>query len=79
MSRRSTSLHKDRLAQIDTFKIGNIRYRVDNGTIVAVSRYSSASDIYTINQTSKGEDKVEFNDVEGFPLSLIVRLSPSAQ
>lgn len=59
-------LHKDRLAQIDTFKIGNIRYRVENGTIVAVSRYSSATDIYTITQTSKGEDKVEFNDVEAF-------------
>lgn len=59
-------LHKERLAQIDTFKIGNIRYRVENGKIVAVSRYSSATDIYSITQTSKGEDKVEFNDVEAF-------------
>lgn len=59
-------LHKDRLTGIDTFKIGNIRYKVENGALVAMSRYSSATDIYTISQTAKGEDKVEFNDVEAF-------------
>ncbi len=59
-------IHKDRLTGIDTFKIGNIRYKAENGTLVPMSRYSSATDIYSITQTSKGEDKVEFNDVEAF-------------
>ena len=59
-------IHKDRLTGIDTFKIGNIRYKAENGTLAPVSRYSSSSDIYSITQTSKGEDKVEFNDVEAF-------------
>lgn len=59
-------IHKDRLAEIDTFKIGNIRYKAENGALVPMSRYSSATDIYSITQTSKGEDKVEFNDVEAF-------------
>ena len=58
-------LHKDRLSSVDTFKIGHIRYKVENDTLVAMSRYSSASDIYTITQV-KGEDRVEFNDVEAF-------------
>ncbi|WP_289756984.1 hypothetical protein [Muribaculum intestinale] len=59
-------IHKARLTDVETFKIGNIRYKVENGSLVAVSRYSSATDIYTITQTAKGEDKVEFNDVEAF-------------
>lgn len=59
-------IHKDRLTGVDTFKIGNIRYKAENGSLVPVSRYSSSSDIYSITQTSKGEDKVEFNDVEAF-------------
>lgn len=59
-------IHKERLTGIDTFKIGNIRYKAENGALVPVSRYSSSTDIYSITQTSKGEDKVEFNDVEAF-------------
>lgn len=59
-------IHKERLTGIDTFKIGSIRYKAENGTLVPMSRYSSTSDIYSITQTSKGEDKVEFNDVEAF-------------
>lgn len=59
-------LHKSRLLDVDSFKIGNIRYKVDNGTIVPISRYASSSDIYSITQTSRGEDRVEFNDVEAF-------------
>ena len=59
-------IHKDRLTDVDAFKIGNIRYKAENGTLVPVSRYSSSSDIYSITQTSKGEDRVEFNDVEAF-------------
>lgn len=59
-------IHKERLTGIDTFKIGNIRYKAENGSLVPVSRYSSSTDIYSITQTSKGEDKVEFNDVEAF-------------
>lgn len=59
-------LHKNRLNEVGTFKIGNIRYKVENGVLVPMSRYSSDTDIYVISQTSKGEDKVEFNDVEAF-------------
>lgn len=59
-------LHKERLSAVDTFKIGPIRYKIENGKIVPMSRYSSTTDIYTITQNSKGEDKVEFNDVEAF-------------
>lgn len=58
--------HKKRLEGIDTFKIGYLRYREDNGNLIPVSRYSSASDIYSITQTTKGEDKVEFNSLEAF-------------
>ncbi|MBD5258439.1 MAG: DUF3854 domain-containing protein [Barnesiella sp.] len=59
-------VHKERLTGVDTFKIGNIRYRVENGKLIPMSRYSSSTDIYTVTQTSKGEDKVEFNDHEAF-------------
>ena len=59
-------MHRSRLNAVETFKIGNIRYKVENGTLVPVSRYSSATDIYTITQTSKGEDKVIFNENEAF-------------
>lgn len=59
-------LHRDRLEEVESFKIGNIRYKVDNGVMTAVSRYSSSADIYSITQTTKGEDRVEFNDFEAF-------------
>ncbi len=56
--------HKSRLAAVGAFKIGQIRYKVEGEGIVAVSRYSSSADIYSITQNSKGEDRVEFNEVE---------------
>lgn len=59
-------LHKARLADIGSFKIGPIRYKVENGILIPISRYASSSDIYSITQNSKGEDRVEFNDVEAF-------------
>ncbi len=59
-------LHKARLAEISSFKIGRIRYRVEDDKLIQASRYASDSDIYKIVTNSKGEDKVEFNDVEAF-------------
>lgn len=56
--------HSDRLGGVGAFKIGQIRYKVEGSGIVAVSRYSSSADIYSITQNSKGEDRVEFNEVE---------------
>lgn len=59
-------LHRDRLTEVESFKIGNIRYKVENGELIPTSRYSSAVDIYTIGETAKGDPKVVFNAVETF-------------
>jgi hypothetical protein len=53
--------HKDRLSALASFKIGRIRYKLDNDTLVPISKYSSDSDIYSIEQDSKDNDKVVFN------------------
>lgn len=58
--------HRERLTEIPAFKIGNIRYKVENGNLVPVSRYSSDVDIYTIEQDSKGNDKVALNYTETY-------------
>lgn len=59
-------IHKARLREISSFKIGRIHYRVEGDSIIQASRYVSDSDIYKIVSNSKGEDRVEFNDVEAF-------------
>ncbi|MBD5423724.1 MAG: hypothetical protein HDR44_01180 [Allobaculum sp.] len=53
--------HRSRLAEIPTFKLGGVRYKVENGAMVPVSRYSSDVDIYSIVKDSKDNDKVIFN------------------
>lgn len=63
------NIHKDRLAELDSFSIGTIRYKSDNGKLVPLNPYESAEGIYKLVKVEKGENvdwKVEFNDVETF-------------
>lgn len=57
-------LHKDRLASVETFKIGRIRYRVEDDKLVQVNRYSSTADIFSIETDTKNREKVVFNMTE---------------
>ena len=59
-------LHADRLKDVETFKIKNIRYKVDNGKLVQVNCYSSDVDIWAIEMDSKDREKVVFNTLETF-------------
>ena len=56
--------HKDRLKNVDTFKIRRIRYKVEDGKLVQLNRYSSDVDIWSIEKDSKDQDKVVFNMME---------------
>lgn len=58
--------HKARLAEIPTFKLGGVRYKIDNGKMEPISRYSSDVDIYTIEKDSKENPKVVLNYTETF-------------
>lgn len=58
--------HRDRLAAIPTFKLGGVRYKVENGAMAPVSRYSSDVDIFTIEKDSKDNDRVSLNYMETF-------------
>jgi hypothetical protein len=58
--------HKDRLADIPTFKIRNVLYKVEGENVVPVSRYTATADIYSIEKDSKDNDKVVFDSVEAF-------------
>lgn len=58
--------HRERLTEIPTFKLGGIRYKVEKGALVPVSRYSSDVDIYSIEKDSKENDKVVLNYTETF-------------
>lgn len=56
--------HADRLEGIETFKIRRIRYRVEEGVLIQVNRYSSDVDIYSIERDKNEQEKVVFNMVE---------------
>lgn len=58
--------HRERLAQIPTFKLGGVRYKVEDGSMIPVSRYSSDSDIFSIEKDSKDNDKVVLSYSETF-------------
>lgn len=58
--------HRDRLSEIPTFKLGGVRYKVEDGAIVPVSRYSSDVDIFSIEKDSKDNDKVALNYTETY-------------
>lgn len=56
--------HRERLTEIPTFKLGGVRYKVENGEMIPVSRYSSDVDIFTVEKDSKDNDKVSLNYTE---------------
>lgn len=58
--------HKERLMQLNAFKLNGVRYKIENNRLVPISRYSSDVDIYSIEQDSKERDKVVINYVETF-------------
>ncbi len=58
--------HKERLSDIPSFKLGGVRYHVENGQMVPISRYSSDVDIFSIEKDSKDNDKVVLNYTETF-------------
>lgn len=59
-------LHKDRLSGIATFKLGQIRYKVEDDKLVRNGSYSSEVDIFSIVKDSKDNDKVKLNYSETF-------------
>lgn len=56
--------HKNRLDAVPTFKIGRIRYKVEEGKIVPLSKYSSDIDIFSIENEGEEKEKVVFNCCE---------------
>lgn len=58
--------HRERLAEIPTFKLGGVRYKVEEGVMVPISRYSSEVDIFSIEKDSKDNDKVALNYTETY-------------
>lgn len=58
------NLHQERLRNVDSFKIRRIRYKVEDGKLVQLNRYSSDVDIWSIETDSKDQEKVVFNMIE---------------
>lgn len=58
--------HKEHLSDIPSFKLGGVRYHIENGQMVPISRYSSDVDIFSIEKDSKDNDKVVLNYTETF-------------
>lgn len=53
--------HKKQLADLSSFRIGGVRYKVEDDKIIALSRYSSDVDIFSIAVNEKGAKKVSLN------------------
>lgn len=53
--------HRKQLSSVSSFRIGGVRYKVEDDKIVAISRYSSDVDIYSITENEKGTRKVTLN------------------
>lgn len=58
--------HKERLSEIPVFKLGGIRYKIEEDALVPISRYSSDVDIFTIERDSKDNKKVVLNYTETY-------------
>lgn len=56
--------HRSRLEDVGVFKIGGISYKVEEGEMMPLSRYSSDVDIYSIELDSKDRKKVNLNYTE---------------
>lgn len=55
------SRHRKRLSNISSFRIGGVHYKVEDDKLIAISRFSSDTDIFSISENSKGEKKVSLN------------------
>ncbi len=53
--------HSKQLSSLSSFRIGGVRYKVEDGKIIAISRYSSDVDIFSITENDKGAKKVSLN------------------
>lgn len=59
-------IHKSRLVDVPTFRLGSIRYKVEDDKLVRNGSYSSDGDIYSIEKDSKENDKVQLSYTETF-------------
>lgn len=58
--------HRKRLSKVSSFRLGGFRYKVENDRMIAMSRYSSSADIYSVTENEKHEKKVSLNYTETF-------------
>lgn len=56
--------HQKQVGTLSSFRIGGIRYKVEDGKMVEVSRFSSDEDIYSVTENDKGAKKVSLNYLE---------------
>lgn len=59
-------IHKARLVDVPTFRLGSIRYKVEDDKLVRNGSYSSDVDIFSIEKDSKYNDKVQLSYTETF-------------
>jgi hypothetical protein len=59
-------MHKDRLIDVPSFRLGSIRYKIEDGKLVRNGSYSSDVDIFSIEKDSKDNDKVQLSYTETF-------------
>lgn len=59
-------IHKDHLIDVPTFRLGSIRYKIEDGKLVRNGSYSSDVDIFSIEKDSKDNDKVQLSYTETF-------------
>ena len=59
-------IHRKRLSSVSSFRLGGFRYKVENDRMIAMSRYSSNVDIYSVSKNEKDEKKVSLNYTETF-------------
>lgn len=58
--------HRKRLSKVPSFRLGGFMYKVENDKIIAMSRYSSNADIYSVTKNDKDKKKVSLNYTETF-------------
>lgn len=58
------AFHKERLAGLEFFRIGNVSYQVVDGRLQASVRCASDGEIWTVDYTDKGEKRINFDYFE---------------
>lgn len=56
--------HFSRLSTVSSFRLGGVRYKVEDGKMSAVSSYSSEEEIYAVTENDKGAKKVALKYME---------------